>query len=85
MKKAKKEKAPPPGPKQTTLFGMKKPPPPVRPVHQASTASTETDGDVDDYMRGGEEEETQTDDVPHGVLEDSLVQETLSPEPFDDE
>jgi len=54
-------------------------------VHQESTASTETDGDVDDYMRGGDEEETQTDDVPPGVLEESLVQETMSPEPLDDE
>ena len=75
------------GPKQSTLFGMKKgnvtrpPPAPIQaePESLASTV-TETGDDEEDA-----EEETQGSYAPAGVLEESMVQDTASPEPIDAE
>lgn len=67
-----------PGAKQTTLFGMKKPsivPAAPKPVHQESTASTETDGEYEQM------EETQTDDYEGAILQETMED---SPEPMDD-
>lgn len=62
------------GGKQTTLSGLKKGMAPPRPVHQDSTGSTETEGDYEETMR---------DEVPAGILKESLVQDSVDEEPMD--
>jgi hypothetical protein len=57
------------GGKQATLFGMKKGMPPPKAVTRDSMVSTETERDEEEETL----EETQTDDRPARILQESQV------------